>query len=346
MAWGVLKSLMQALVGVVVFAFRFTVSQSRQLGSDLIWLGNQLSSGPAGMRAIGRALDPWLRAFWPLIAVVVAATTVFQHAVRQSIASTPHPELVYTIFGVGLAAAVLAGQTLSRYLRDDQMAQSLLRMSPPERRAAIEALDDCDFKTTLTLSMTPMGKHPGEHREWVENDLLACEDHLFARLNLPTYLGGSLIGIGLVGTFVGLLAALADLAGVFSALMGGNVGGAGSDPMALFSGMLVKLQEPMKGMATAFVASLYGLMGSLLLGLVVYSVRKSGEQALASVRDVLRDQDRINTQAMLEQTAEEAVDPQRWAHQIDVLNKHQELLEMLLTDLIHTLKSDALQRKL
>lgn len=338
--WGLTQGLVRgtvvALASLALMAVRWLSARVADVWGGLMWLLARLSDGPSGLREVGQVLDPWLRAFWPLLAVVIAGFTFFQRAVLQSIASTPHPEIVYTIFAVALAAALLAANTLARYLQDEQLALALLARNESDRRALILSLTDSDFQSALRLSVSPMGHQPGEHRDLVESEMLACEDQAEARLNLPSYLGGSLIGIGLVGTFVGLLAALADLAGVFSALMGGNVGAAGSDPMALFSGMLVKLQEPMKGMATAFVASLYGLMGSLLLGLVVYSVRKSGAQSAARMRELLRDQDRLTTLAMHEHPSHD-FDASALNHGLDVLNKHQEVVELLLTDLIQWL---------
>ena len=101
----------------------------------------------------------------------------------------------------------------------------------------------------------------------------SVESQMFARLSLPNLLSGSLVGLGLVGTFIGLLQTLDELSGVFAALGGGS----GSDSDAMFSTMIVKLQGPMQGMGTAFVASLYGLLGSLVIGLTVSSVKSAGE---------------------------------------------------------------------
>jgi hypothetical protein len=264
---------------------------------------------------------------------------VFETAVRRSIDSTPHPELVYTIFGVASAAVVLCGLALVRYLREEQLATELLMLPAADRQPIMRSHKEGDFHTLLNQAAAPLSRHLGEHRELVETELLACEEKALNRLNLPSYLGGALIGIGLVGTFIGLLAALADLAGVFSALMGGNVAAAATDPMALFSGMLAKLQEPMKGMATAFVASLYGLMGSLIMGLVVYSVRKSGLQAVARMRDLVRDHDRHIARALQRQAPAEA-DAATLNESLQVLNKHQEVLQLLLADLIRQSKVD------
>jgi hypothetical protein len=103
---------------------------------------------------------------------------------------------------------------------------------------------------------------------------------------MPNLLSGSLVGLGLVGTFIGLLQTLDELSGVFAALGGGS----GSDSSAMFSTMIVKLQGPMQGMGTAFVASLYGLLGSLVIGLTVSSVKSAGERLFRDVREFINEE--------------------------------------------------------
>jgi LysM repeat protein len=76
------------------------------------------------------------------------------------------------------------------------------------------------------------------------------------------------------------------LSGVFAALGGGS----GSDSGAMFSTMIVKLQGPMQGMGTAFVASLYGLLGSLVIGLTVSSVKSAGERLFRDVREFVNEE--------------------------------------------------------
>lgn len=339
MLWSLLRSLIVVAFSVLTLCVKAIASIVMRIGKNLKWLIQRLSEGPSGMAEIAKAFEPWLRAFGVLWLVLVAGLTIFLPAVQRSIASTPHPELVYTIFAVALISAGLAGYTLEHFLKEEQLAKDLISMNEDLRRKTVAKLVDSDFKSALTLCMSPMGHQPGEHRDLVESEMLACEAQADARLNLSSYLGNSLIGIGLVGTFVGLLSALADLAGVFSALMGSNALALGNDPMSMFSGMLVKLQEPMKGMATAFVASLYGLMGSLLMGLVVYAVRKAGQQSAAHMRAFMRDQDRLTTLTMHEHPSHD-INPSSLANSIQVLNKHQEVLELLLAELIQGVKRD------
>jgi LysM repeat protein len=120
----------------------------------------------------------------------------------------------------------------------------------------------------------------------MEDEMHGVEAQMLGRLAMPNLLSGSLVGLGLVGTFIGLLQTLDELSGVFAALGGGS----GSDSGAMFSTMIVKLQGPMQGMGTAFVASLYGLLGSLIIGLTVSSVKSAGERLFRDVREFLNEE--------------------------------------------------------
>jgi hypothetical protein len=92
-----------------------------------------------------------------------------------------------------------------------------------------------------------------------------------------------------VGTFIGLLGTLEELGSLFSSLI--NTGSKNASSAELFGEMLKRMQAPLRGMGTAFVASLYGLLGSLLLGLVVLSVRKIGDGVMSRIRQSVRDLD-------------------------------------------------------
>jgi hypothetical protein len=75
-------------------------------------------------------------------------------------------------------------------------------------------------------------------------------------LVLPNYIGGALVGIGLVGTFIGLLGTLDDLSTLFASLDGAGAATDSSDAGAMFGDMVRRLRDPIRGMGTAFVASL------------------------------------------------------------------------------------------
>lgn len=75
------------------------------------------------------------------------------------------------------------------------------------------------------------------------------------------YMIGLLIFLGLLGTFWGLLETIGAVA---DAIAGLQV--SGSDTLQMFAKLKSGIEGPLKGMATAFGASLFGLSGSLVLG--------------------------------------------------------------------------------
>jgi len=75
------------------------------------------------------------------------------------------------------------------------------------------------------------------------------------------YLIATLVFLGLLGTFYGLLETVRSVGGVIAAL---NVGA--SDLARAFADLKAGLESPLHGMATAFSSSLFGLAGSLVLG--------------------------------------------------------------------------------
>lgn len=81
---------------------------------------------------------------------------------------------------------------------------------------------------------------------------------------LSRYVVGLLVFLGLLGTFWGLLQTVNSVAGVISNV---NVG-SGSNMDLWFSELKDGLSEPLSGMGTAFSSSLFGLAGSLALGLL------------------------------------------------------------------------------
>jgi len=75
------------------------------------------------------------------------------------------------------------------------------------------------------------------------------------------YLIGTLIFLGLLGTFYGLLETVRSVGGVISGL---DI--SANDVARAFAALKSALSTPLHGMATAFSASLFGLSGSLVLG--------------------------------------------------------------------------------
>jgi len=89
---------------------------------------------------------------------------------------------------------------------------------------------------------------------------------------LPQYLSGLLVGMGLLGTFVGLLSTLSDIAILINSFA--DLDMATASPILVFRTMIERMRAPMQSMGIAFSASMYGLLGSIILGLMMLGIRR------------------------------------------------------------------------
>jgi hypothetical protein len=81
------------------------------------------------------------------------------------------------------------------------------------------------------------------------------------RREITRYMIGLLIFLGLLGTFWGLLQTIGSVADAINGLQV-----SAGDPVQMFARLKSSIEGPLKGMSTAFGASLFGLSGSLVLG--------------------------------------------------------------------------------
>ena len=116
--------------------------------------------------------------------------------------------------------------------------------------------------------LVPLGTMLGERQDRLRLSptvTRAVLDGIASRLDerreLTRYLIGLLIFLGLLGTFWGLLETIGAVADAI-----GKLQVAGGDATAMFAKLKESIEGPLKGMATAFGASLFGLSGSLVLG--------------------------------------------------------------------------------
>ncbi|WP_139976534.1 MotA/TolQ/ExbB proton channel family protein [Ochrobactrum sp. CGA5] len=86
------------------------------------------------------------------------------------------------------------------------------------------------------------------------------------------YISGSLVGVGLLGTFIGLMHTMGSVFDVLSSQASGK-------------DLVAGLSVPLSGMATAFSASLMGLTSSLTLGLQSMLLDKSNHEFFAGIDD-------------------------------------------------------------
>lgn len=104
----------------------------------------------------------------------------------------------------------------------------------------------------------------------LRTQLQAFEDAVARRVIFPQYIANTLIGLGLFGTFLGLIVTLKEVAGLIGVFaISGNMDSA--DMMGQF---FQKMSGPLAGMGEAFVASLLGLGGSIINNLQLLSLKK------------------------------------------------------------------------
>ena len=245
-----------------------------------------------------KVLGHWVGALLPTVVVIASALLFFRTAVLSSIASTPHPELVYAILGTFLLGCVLTCFTLYRYTIEGNLIHQWSHLKSNQRGHLLDSLEWNSYLEPLFEIMLGQRRlSAGSRQAVVEQEIVAVNDRFNDRLSLPNYLAGALIGLGLVGTFVGLLGTLEDLGNLFGALV--QTGSANANPVDVFSDMVRRLQDPMRGMGTAFVASLYGLLGSLILGLQILAVSKIGRGLIHQLHVLVRRTDMPGTDVSL-----------------------------------------------
>jgi len=229
----------------------------------------------------------WLRLMWPALLLLVCGLFFFREAVVASIVATPHPALVYAIFAIYAVAIGAAMVVMQGYLHEAKYAKRWMGLTPTMRTTALKTdKTRSAFQAVYQLLAGYKGINASARQSAVAQELESGEIAMEQKLELPNFLGGALVGMGLVGTFVGLLGTLDDLSKVFSALVGTNA--KAMSPTQMFTDMVVKLQAPMRGMGTAFVASLYGLLGSLIVTLMMVSVRKTAASCVHQIHKAVR----------------------------------------------------------
>ena len=143
------------------------------------------------------------------------------------------------------------------------------------------------------------GGHPVEV---VEAGIRSLHVTLDSRQELSQFLVGFLVALGLMGTFIGILETLVEI--------GNMIGGFATSDMQdidkSFMALINDLTKPLQGMGTAFSASMFGLLGSLCLGLTMVSLRRCTEEFLTGLRHAINQivKDRRSARTDVSETAE------------------------------------------
>ncbi len=118
----------------------------------------------------------------------------------------------------------------------------------------------------------------------IESELHALQEDYNSKLEFPQFLVGFMIAMGLLGTFIGLLETLTGI----SEMLGGMSNSTAS-PEEQFKGLVSELRKPLAGMGIAFSASMFGLVASLMLSIMMTNLRHFISRVVMCARNVMHD---------------------------------------------------------
>jgi hypothetical protein len=228
--------------------------------------------------------------YWYLgipVALVFLGAVIFWDAIISTVEGNPHPQINYIIF---LLVAVGCYQMMSHVRRINKEG-SLFRQY---RRMVDGGLPDAELEATLydiskKHDVVPLmqliqglrGKPlTSVQHSAVESEMERFNARQTRRLMMSQFMGGLMVGMGLLGTFIGLLGALAEIGKLIGSF---NLGAGMVDPVAAISELVARLTAPMQAMGVAFSASLFGVLGSLIMGVLSVGVRSASSDLVSFV---------------------------------------------------------------
>ncbi len=223
----------------------------------------------------------------PVLAVVLG-TILFFDAIASTVQGNPHPQINYIIF-----ALIVAGcyQMTMHVVRINREARHFYIYRKAVRNGAskeeIESLlEGVTRQYDVELLMQLIEELRGQSLSSVQHSAIEAELERFGarqnrRLMLSNFMSGMMVGMGLLGTFIGLLGALAEIGNLIGSF---SLGAGMADPVAAITELVARLTAPMQAMGVAFSASLFGVLGSLIMGALMVAVRSASSDLVALVQ--------------------------------------------------------------
>ncbi len=215
------------------------------------------------------------------IAVVFLATVVFWPQVLATVQGNPHPQINYMILLLMVFGAIQMMLHIRRINREGTAIAQFFGLyntaSGPDAEevhgflAQQKKSREVDVAPVLDFLLALRNQTPGplQHAA-IESEISRFQVRQNRRLILAQFMSGMMVGLGLLGTFIGLLSALAEIGKLIGSF---DLNSGISNPSAAISELVTRLTEPMKAMGIAFSASLFGVFGSLFMGVLMVSVR-------------------------------------------------------------------------
>jgi len=258
----------------------------------------EAAGSPVSVRAAWR---DWAWTLAPVVIVALAVLTLFRPTLVHALTEMQGREVVQVIVAVFLAGFLLICLTLQRYLAEAQLLTRWRAAAPGTRERLLDGWGRPSWVLPLLRALGAAETSVVERQARLDAELQALRERLAARMTAPNYLAGTLIGLGLLGTFLGLISTLGDLSRLFEGLTSSSRPDV--NPTELFADMVRRLQEPMRGMGTAFVSSLFGLAASLVLGLNAMTVGRVGNRVADEAAEAARAFEAERAQALASEAA-------------------------------------------
>lgn len=219
---------------------------------------------------------------------IVLGTIFFFDAIASTVHGNPHPQINYIIFGL---IATGCWQMTMHVVRINKEAQHFYQYRKAVRSGASKAeiesmLEGTKAAYDVELLMQLTEELRGQSLNSVQHSAVEAELERFAarqqrRLILSNFMSGMMVGMGLLGTFIGLLGALAEIGKLIGSF---SLGAGMADPISAITQLVERLTSPMQAMGVAFSASLFGVLGSLIMGLLMVAVRSASSDLVALVQ--------------------------------------------------------------
>jgi len=228
----------------------------------------------------------WIYATAPIVIVLGLAIWAREFV---SLAIERNPALNLAILGIILGGVAVALTKLVSFQREARILETFVASFREHQNLdlAIQTLPEKDSNIGATLQHIAKSKGriegPAGQVALIE-ELAQLRESFHSELSLPTFLSGFMIALGLFGTFIGLLDTLQATGDLIS-----NFANGAGDTNAAVERLVKGMRGPLSGMATSFSASLFGLLGSLLLGAILNSLQALAHKLEHGLRHFLDD---------------------------------------------------------
>ncbi|WP_343725251.1 hypothetical protein [Herbaspirillum huttiense] len=224
----------------------------------------------------------WIAQIVPLAIVGYGAVHFREFLV---VAVKSNPALNLTILSAILLSAALCLWRMWAFSREAKTVNRFSREYGKARDAQAAAQSLGKNKTYMAGLLRVVGEMRGPltsrlNQATLHQEFEELKSAYGQMMSLPQFMSGFMIALGLFGTFIGLLETLEATASFIAVVADSSSGDADGAIVGLIKG----IQGPLAGMGTAFSASLFGLLGSLVTGAMLNSIQSLSHELVYGTR--------------------------------------------------------------